>query len=351
MNQGDRIAWGEAYMRSHTIFDTITSLENLTLAWNEFKRGKQKRLDVQTFGFSLEDELFKLHHDLLDGQYRHAPYTQFYITDPKLRHIHKAVVRDRVLHQAVFRVLGPIFERSFIFDSYSCRIGKGTHRGVLRLDHFARRLSRNNRHNIFSLKCDIEKFFDSVDHRILFGLFRKKISDHRVLVLVKSLIDSYQKGEEKGLPLGNVTSQLFANIYLNELDQYLKHVLGLQYYLRYCDDFVIFADESKQIPVLLSQIRCFLAEHLLLTLHPRKVIVRTYRQGIDFLGYVVRPWSYTLRTRTKKRILRKVAKAKGEFVEGVINQGSFDQSLQSYFGVLSHCKGFKIKEQISRLIE
>ena len=305
------------------------SLENLFLAWSEFKRGKRKRLDVQDFEFNLEDNLFQLHSELKNKTYYHGSYTPFYVTDPKLRHIHKATVRDRVLHQAVFRALYPIFDKNFIDDSYSCRIDKGTHAAVNRLEVFSRRLSRNHNCGIFVLKCDIKKFFDSVDQNILTELIRKKITDENTPWLISKVIKSFAQG----LPLGNVTSQLFANIYLNELDQFVKHKLKIKYYIRYCDDFVVLGEGSKCLLGYTDRISYFLRENLRLSLHPDKIIIRKYRQGIDFLGYVVLPGHRVLRTKTKKRLLRRVSNI----------------NLPSYLGVLGHCSGYKIKQKIDKL--
>lgn len=209
------------------------------MAWKEFKTGKNSKNDIQEFEFNLEDNIFQLHEDLKNKTYRHSPYASFYVTDPKLRHIHKACVRDRVLHHAVFRVLYPIFDRNFIYDSYSCRLGKGTHRAVNRLEDFARKSSRNNHRTIYTLKCDIRKFFDSIDKTILTRFIADEIKNDDFLWLISKVLDSFSKTLGKGLPLGNVTSQIFANIYLNKLDQYVKHCLKVKYYLRYCDDFVI----------------------------------------------------------------------------------------------------------------
>ncbi len=259
------------------------------------------------------------------------------MTDPKLRHIHKATVRDRVLHRAIFRVLYPLFDRLFIFDSYACRVGKGTHRGVTRLEEFARKFSRNNRKNIFALKCDVQKFFDSIDHEILFRLMEQRVADPDVMWLVRRILESFEKESRRGLPLGNVTSQLFANIYLNELDQFAKHTLKLHCYIRYCDDFIILIESRDEAVIFVSLFREFLEHKLKLTLHPEKIIVRSYRQGIDFLGYVVRPYCRTLRTKTKKRILRSVT------------AGVPKQSLQSYLGVLKHCNSYGIVEEINNI--
>ncbi len=156
-------------------------MENLFLAWQEFRQGKRNKQDVQEFEFNLEDNLFNLHRELKAKIYRHSNYTAFSICDPKPRRIHKACVRDRILHHAVFRILYQIFDKNFIFDSYSCRLAKGTHRAVNRLGKFCRQISKNNRQNIFALKCDIKKFFDSVSQNILLELIKSKIRDENTL--------------------------------------------------------------------------------------------------------------------------------------------------------------------------
>lgn len=286
---------------------------------------------------NLEDNLFQLHTELKDKTYIHSPYTAFYVNDPKLRHIHKASVRDRVLHHAVFRVLYPVFDPHFVHDSYSCRIGKGTHRAVNRLKKFLVQASHNNSRLIYALKCDVRKFFDSIDQNILLELIYQRIHDERTLQLIQQIIGSFEKSPGVGLPLGNVTSQLFANIYLNELDQFIKHQLKAKHYLRYCDDFIILGYNPETLKETVNQIDSFLQKCLKLYLHPNKIIIRKYRQGIDFLGYVILPHHRVLRTKTKSRILKK------------INESINEHSLQSYFGVLSHCSGDKIKQKILKL--
>jgi hypothetical protein len=223
---------------------------------------------------------------------------------------------------------------------------KGTHRAVNRLEKFCRKLSKNNYRNIFALKCDIRKFFDSVDQDILLKLIKKKIQDDNAIWLIERIIKSYQKENNKGLPLGNVTSQLFANIYLNELDQFIKHKLKIKHYIRYCDDFVILGKEKERLVATIPLISCFIKEKLKLTLHFDKVIIRKYHQGIDFLGYIALPHYRVLRTKTKKRIFNKIKIRKTQLENGLITAKSFQQSLQSYLGVLKHCKGYKIKREL-----
>ena len=316
-------------LNSH-VFAEIISLANLFLAWQEFKQGKTKKLDVRQFEFNLEDNLFELHSELVLKTYRHSDYTAFYITDPKLRHIRKACVRDRVLHHAVFRILYPIFDKVFIFDSYSCRVGKGTHQAVKRLKQFCQKASRNNFQNLYALKCDVKRFFDSVDHDVLLEIIKRKVSDEETLWLVGLIIASYQTVSNKGLPIGNVTSQLFANIYLNELDQFIKHNLKVECYLRYCDDFIILVEDPGVLLSQLEKIKNFLGDRLGLTIHPNKVSIRTYRQGIDFLGYIVRPYCVNLRTKTKNRLISRINA----------------ENSASYLGLLRHCNGRKIEKKV-----
>lgn len=348
------------------IFEEIVSLENLFSAWREFSHGKMKKIDVLEFKMNLEENLFQLYRELAGKTWRHSNYISFNVCDPKLRRIHKANVRDRVLHHAVFRILYPIFDKSFIFDSYSCRVGKGTHRAVAQLEKFCRKLSRNNSRNIFALKCDVRKFFDSVDQDILLDFIKRKIEDEDAIWLIERIIGSYSSsaptppsastadtspraGEEVeriGLSLGNVTSQLFANIYLNELDQFVKHKLKEKYYLRYCDDFIILGENKRHLENIIFPIGRFIKEKLKLDLHPDKIILRKYRQGFDFLGYVVLPHHRVLRTKTKKRILRKIREKKFLLREELISEKSFDQSLQSYLGILKHCRGYGILKKV-----
>lgn len=229
-----------SYMVTHNYQDLIL-VENLFQAWSEFKKGKRKRKDVQIFERNLEDNLFDLHYQLKSKTYQHGNYQSFYVQDPKQRHIHKAQVPDRIIHHLLYKYLYELFDKTFIFDSYSCRENKGTHKGVKRLEKFARIVSKNYTRDCWALKLDIKKFFASVDHNILMNLLKRKINDPDILWLLKEVIDSFPKG----IPLGNLTSQVFANIYMNELDQFIKHKLKIKYHLRYADDFlVLFNDDT-----------------------------------------------------------------------------------------------------------
>jgi len=293
------------------------------------------------FGFNLEDNLFALHAEIRDKKWSADVYTSFFVTDPKRRHIHKATVRDRILYQAVYRRLYPIFDKRFIHDSYSSRKGKGTHSGVVHLDECMRKMSANYTKRIYALKCDVKRFFDSIDHSVLYILIARRISDPDLLSLIEAIIKSFETVSGKGLPLGNVTSQLFANVYLNEFDQFVKRVLKVKFYLRYCDDFVILGETKEELIRLLVFVHRFLAKELQVALHPRKISIRTPYQGVDFLGYVSLSGFRVLRTCTKKRIvssyIRDVAEVKTER-----DRERLKSIFYSYKGLLSHCRGYHI---------
>ena len=177
------------------LFDKTIELDNLFSAWDEFKKGKTSRPDVGLFELGLETHIFKLHEELRDETYTHDPYEGFFISDPKRRHIHKATVRDRVIHHAVFSVLNPLFEKTFIAHSFSCRIGKGSHKGVEALADMLRKESKNNTRACYALKCDVQKFFDSIDHEILISFLQKRIRGKKMMRLLIRLVESYR--EEK----------------------------------------------------------------------------------------------------------------------------------------------------------
>ena len=324
----------------HIDYSNLISIENLFQAWGEFRKGKSKRYDVQLFERNLEDNLFGLYKSLKDKTYKHGTYQSFYVNDPKQRHIHKANVSDRVVHHLLYTFLYKLFDKTFIYDSYSCRLNKGTHKGVKRLEEFTRQVSKNYTRPCFALKCDIKKFFASVDHIILLSLLKKKIYDEDIVWLLEQIISSFhsEQGLSKGMPLGNLTSQVFANIYLNELDQFVKHNLKVKHYIRYADDFLILSSYKGALQRSLVTIREFVKNNLILELHPNKIIFRKLEWGIDFLGYVVLPYYIVPRTKTKRRIFKKLKEK--------IGSEKFNQSLQSYLGYLGHAKSFRITQEL-----
>lgn len=315
---------------THT-FEDIISIENLLGAWSEFVAGKRSKRDVQNFQYSLMDNVFDLHRELVSGNYQHGSYHAFKINDPKPRDIHKALVRDRLLHHAIYRKLYPFFERTWIADSYSCRDNKGTHRGMNRFNSFARKVSKNHTRTCWVLKCDIRKFFASIDQNILLEILESRISDIRVITLIRNIIQSFSSSEPgKGLPLGNLTSQLLVNIYMNEFDQFAKHELKSTHYIRYADDFVFLSHDKRWLENVLPKVRTFLREKLLLELHPDKVYIQTYSSGVDFLGWVHFADHRIPRTASLRRMVRNLTKDRNE------------HKIQSYRGMLSHGNAHKI---------
>ncbi len=300
-------------------------------AWREFIKGKRGKKDVQEFGLRLMDNVFSLQADLANLSYKHGGYQAFKINDPKPRNIHKANVMDRLLHHAIYRKLYPFFDRVFASDSYSCRLNKGTHKAVNRFRIFFQKARKNNTKSCWVLKCDIRKFFDNIDHKILLEILDKYISDKNIIWLLREIINSFSATQEGvGLPLGNLTSQLFVNIYMNEFDQFMKHKFKTKYYIRYADDFVVLSDDKECLSGLAQPIKEFLQVNLKLELHPQKLSISTVASGIDFLGWISFADYRVLRTKTKRRMLKKLN----------------DKNLQSYLGILKHGNGHKISRVI-----
>lgn len=304
------------------------------MAWKEFIKGKRKRKDVQEFSLNLMDNIIALHEDLANYTYKHGAYQAFNINDPKPRSIHKANVRDRLLHHAVYRVLYPFFDRTFIADSFSCRLGKGTHKALNRFRSFFYKVSQNKTKTCWVLKCDIKKFFANIDHEILLSILKTYILDQNVVWLLKEIINSFSTHSKVGLPLGNLTSQLFVNLYMNEFDQFVKHKLKARYYIRYADDFVILSTDKSWLQEILLKIGDFLNEKLRLKLHPDKISISTFASGVDFLGWVHFPDHRVLRTTTKRRMLKKLKVNKNPEVPN------------SYLGLLKHGNTEKLKNEI-----
>ncbi len=313
-------------------FEDIISIENLLEAWKEFLRGKRNKPDVQEFSLNLFDNILQLHQELANKSYQHGNYYRFTISDPKPRIIHKASVRDRLLHHAVHRVLYPFFERIFIADSFSCRINKGTHRSINRFRFFAYKVSKNHTRTCWVLKCDIRKFFHSIDHGILMEILSSYIANEDIIWLLKSIIDSFNTAPEKGLPLGNLTSQLFANLYMNELDQFIKHHIKARHYIRYADDFVILSENRQWLESAVSLIEKFLHDELKLSLHPDKLSIRTFASGVDFLGWVHFSDHRVLRTVTKRRMFKRV------------EANPSPETVNSYLGLLRHGNADKLRK-------
>jgi len=307
-------------------YDHIISLENLLGAWKEFSCGKRSRKDIQEFERDLMGNIISLHRDLVAKNYRHSAYEAFKVYDPKPRDIHKAIVRDRLLHHALHRMLYPFFDRTFISDSLSSRLEKGTHRAVNRFCKFAYKVSQNHTKTAWVLKCDIRKFFASIDQATLISILTRYIHDRDIIGLISEIIGSFHStGKGVGLPLGNLTSQLLVNVYMNEFDQFVKHKLKAKCYIRYADDFVILSSDRSWIQSIIPRINDFLRHKLNLEIHPNKMSIRTVSSGVDYLGWVNFTDYRALRTGTKKRMFRRIRGKQGKI-----------ETVQSYLGMLGH---------------
>lgn len=326
----------------HT-YDTIISIENLLGAWKGFKNGKRNKRDVALFERDLMNNIFELHYQLKQKRYTHSSYKAFKINDPKPRDIHKSLVKDRLLHHALYRQLYWFFDKKFIFDSYSCRVGKGTHKAMNRFRSFGRIVSRNDTRTCWVLKCDIRKFFASIDHAILKSILEIDIYDKDILNVLFVVVDSFCTRQDLvqkvGLPLGNLTSQLLVNIYMNEFDHFVKHTLKQKYYIRYADDFVFLSEDKNILEDIIPRITVFLAERLKLSLHPDKVFIKTIASGVDFLGWVHFPSHRVLRTSTKRRMFSKQRVLDGD-----------TEVICSYLGLLSHGNGWKLSKRVESLM-
>ena len=318
------------------IHNNIISIENLLSAWREFLRRKRKRKDIELFSLNLMDNILSLNRELVNKTYRHGPYRAFKINDPKPRDIHKASVRDRLLHHAIYRILYPFFDPKFIFDSYSCRRAKGTHRAINRFRKYIYKVSQNHSRTARILKCAIRKFFANIDHVILLDILKQQSVDADTVLLLSEVVGSFQTKDRPGvgLPLGNLTSQLLVNIYMNEFDQFMKRELKIKYYIRYADDFVILSENKSYLEKLLPNTANFLDKKLKLQLHPDKMFIKTIVSGVDFLGWVHFPHSRVPRTSTKNRMFRNLKKKQSK------------ATVASYVGLLNHGNTYRLQQRI-----
>jgi retron-type reverse transcriptase len=323
-------------MKSYkNIYNNVWDFKNILKSYYLARKRKNKKTYVIDFEWNLERELLKIQKELQEKTYQPGSYKNFYVSDPKKRLVYVASFKDRIVHHVLCNVIEPIFDKGFIYDNYACRKNKGTHCAVMRLKKFLRTFyfKCGFSDNFYILKCDISKFFDSVDKEILFELIKKKIKDKNVLWLIKKILNS--TNGPKGIPIGNLTSQLFANIYLNELDQFIKHHLRVKYYIRYMDDFVIVSDDKNQLKIWREEIRKFLQNHLQLILHPQKQEILPAKIGVDFLGFHVFYSHILIRKSTVRRFWKKFKKGKMSY-----------ESFWSYVGHLKFADWWGLKKKI-----
>jgi len=329
------------------LYPQLCAFENLYAAYRAARKGKRSRASVAAFEFDQESELARLQADLCEKRYQPGAYTSFYIKDPKRRLISAAPFRDRVVHHALCRVIEPIFEARFTRDSYACRVGKGTHAALDRCQQFA----RNHR---YVLQCDVKQFFPSIDHAILRARLARWIADDDVLWLIDRILESgvgvlheeydmeWFPGDDltaawrpRGLPIGNLTSQFWANVYLDILDQYVKRELKVRAYVRYCDDFLLFADDKAQLHCWRRSIIDQLAG-LRLRLHEGRAQVFPVTEGIPFLGFRVFPTHRRIKRRKGVAFGRRWRRLLQAYANGEIDRDRLNASLQGWIAHASH---------------
>ncbi len=320
------------------LFDKIVDEKNFDDAYKKTQKAQLKyKISALKFSEDLTDNLNRLRNSLIDGSYKPGNYHSFMVHEPKERIIFAPEFEDKIVQHTINNVLRDIYENCFIYDSYACIRGKGTHKAVERIQHFIRRSKWESPDSYF-VKVDISKFFYNIDRQILKSILRKKIKCERTLWLLDALIDS--SPGEIGLPLGNLTSQLFANIYLNELDQFCKRILKVKHYIRYADDMVMIVRNKNVAKDVLSEIREYTSKRLNLTLHPYKSKIFPEKQGVNAIGF--KSWSThrLLRNDCKKKVKRKV-KAMPRLIEnGRMSREKAEQMLNSWLGHARHGNSF-----------
>lgn len=293
--------------RKGNFYKEIYSFNNLYKSYLKVRKSKRYKREILEFSFYLEENLFKIQKELKEETYTHGGYRKFIVRDSKKREIKAPQVRDRLVHHALCNLIIPFFDSTFYYYSYACRKGKGNRKAVC---DFKRKLK--NKEEFFCFKADISKYFDSINSTILFELIERKVKDRKVLNLINIII----KSNDKGIPIGNLTSQLFANIYLNEMDQFIKRGLKAKCFFRYMDDFLILSKDKKFIKKLKDELEIFIKYKLDLNYKEKATNIFPVSNGIDFLGYIIFEKYVLLR---KKTVLKMVKKIKIQPVKKALN--------------------------------
>jgi len=328
----------------NNLYIKICSFENIHSAYLKARKGKRYHRAVLKFTLNLEENLINIYEELNNKTYKTGYYKQFKVYEPKERNISALQFKDRVAQHAICNIVEPIFEESFIYDSHACRKGLGVVSGVLRTTKFLRSISVNSE-KIFCLKCDISKYFNSIDHKILKKLIRKKIKCINTLKVLDEIIDSF--GTNVSMPIGNLTSQLFANIYLNVLDHYMKNKLGVKYYIRYMDDFIILSDNKEYLNIVLKYVDKFLENNLNLKLNGKtQVFLVNKKRPIDFLGYRIWPDHRLLRKCNVKRTRRKFRKFQKLYKDYRISLKDIEPSIMSWLGHAKWADTYRLRVKL-----
>ena len=341
--------------RYGNFYSEITDFGNLILAAKKAQRGKRFRDNVLEFNYNLELELEKIQHQLKSKTYQPGAYRTFSILEPRPRIISAAPYRDRVVHHALCNIIVPVFEPTFIRDSYANRVGFGTHRALRRFTKFA----RSSR---YVLQCDIKKYFPSIDHHILKKILRRKLKCQDTLWLLETIINGsnlqppaieYFPGDDlltplkyrRGLPIGNLTSQFLSNVYLNGLDHFVQDELKVSKYVRYVDDFAIFADDQGFLVEAKLAIESYLVS-LRLKLHPVKTQLFATKYGVNFLGFRILPDRIRVRTENLRRGKQRLKRLQKNYLNGTISDQDVSRSVQSWIAHLEHGDTWRLRQKI-----
>jgi RNA-directed DNA polymerase len=360
---------------------SIFSFSNIYRRYLDCRKNKRNTVNALKFEINAEENILTLEKELKSRTYRPSRSILFATRKPKLREIFAANFKDRVVHHILVDYLERIWEKIFIYDSYACRKGKGTHKAVMRLQSFLKKVSKNGKRKAYYLQLDIKDFFSSMDKRILFHMIAKKVKDKDVLWLTEKSIfwdctksfilrdrkdvikkippskSIFNKGNKTGLPIGNLTSQFFGNVYLNELDQFIKHTLKVRYYIRYVDDFVLLSNKKEQLINWKEEISTFLETKLKLKLHPRRKKLGATSNGINFIGYVIRQNYILVRRRVINNMKEKLKHFKRVIIYYRNSQGlkgrlrivkGLQKVIQSYLGHMRWADSYRFVEKLLR---
>lgn len=344
----------------------MCSFEWLLYANINARKGKRFRPEIMAFAAELEDNLIVIQQGMMDGSYELGPYRKLWVYVPKKRLVMALAYPDRIVQWSLYQYLMPIYDKLFIEDSYACRKNKGSHRAAVRLQYWMRQVERKPGPGWYYLKLDISKYFYRVNHEKLLAILERHIKDPDMMAFVRAIVNSraepfgLPRGRtpqntlpeewlyDVGMPIGNLTSQLFANIYLNELDQYCKHQLKIHYYVRYMDDIIILGPDKETLHRWKAAIEVFLLEALALDLN-NKTSIRPVRQGVEFVG--VRIWSthMKLRKSTVGRIKREVRKISARYAAGALSREQFNRRVDSISGLLEHTESASLRGRLNEI--
>ena len=339
-------------MTYRDLWKELCSYDNLFLAYKKARKHKTLKHYVIEFEKNLEDNLLTLQVELQLKSYSPKPLETFIIRDPKTRKISKSDFRDRIIHHALCNIIEPIFDKIFIYDSYANRLNKGTLKAIDRFEIFMRKVSQNNTITCYALKADIKHYFESVNHKLLLEIISKRIKDKNVLWLIKIILDNHKTDlKGRGMPLGNLTSQFFANVYLNELDYFIKNELLMKYYIRYVDDFVIFSKSRNELKMFEEKINIFLKEKLDIILHPEKTKILVLDKGIGFLGLRIYYFYKLLKKSNLRKFKNKLSRLIFNYDNKKTDYDTIYDFLEGWIAYSKNANTYKLRKHILNHLE